>query len=429
LGESVNGFDGAACWHKDQIGLTKSLAYSDRDIVMLLSWLRSGLWLTRADPAILSIDAERSSDAETVFAITLHRVVSYLTVSGKTGLPTKLEFTGVQGDARWEFSDYQETLGWQVPMTVTMTDPLSTKTIEVSEIRPATLVDGTIFASPASSPPKIEFNSQKPPDLNMRRAASGHVLVDVAIDDNEPKTFIFDTGAGGTAIDRAYAMQLRLPQVGEQKAVTIYGVELAKVVTAESVNIGPVCHKRPKMVTMDLEFLRQLMQDNSIMGIIGYDLLSQCVCEIELGVDKIRVYDSGRFDRDLNWQPIVFYQNIPLIPAKFPQGEGMFRIDVGASSGAAGNVVFHSPLVDRLGMANPDDTKGIEGTTEYVLGKVDWFELSGHRFESPAVIFSLGKFGPLADPYIDGNIGVEFLKHFRIVLDYRNARMAFQPAR
>ena len=256
---------------------------------------------------------------------------------------------------------------------------------------------------------------------------AGDVLVSVALDGGEPRTFIFDTGAGGTAIDPQLAEQLGLEQVGEQKVASVYDTEMARVVQVQSLSIGPARLVQPRLVTMNLDFVRQMMQDESIVGIIGYDLISQCVCEIELASDSIRLYDSSSFARDLDWMPITFYQNIPLVPARFPQGEGMFRMDVGASSGEAGNVVFHSPVVERLKMVPAGAPTATAGNAEFALGSVEWFELSGHRCEKPRVIFALGDTGPLADPYIDGNIGVEFLRPFRIVFDYRRARMALIP--
>ena len=51
----------------------------------------------------------------------------------------------------------------------------------------------------------------------------------------------------------------------------------------------------------------------------------------------------------------------------------------------------------------------------------------GHRFEQRRVIYSLVESGPLAGPLVDCNIGVEFLKRFRIVLDFQHERLAFIP--
>ena len=59
------------------------------------------------------------------------------------------------------------------------------------------------------------------------------------------------------------------------------------------------------------------------------------------------------------------------------------------------------------------------------MGSVDWFEFAGHRFDHPNVVFALSRQGPLADEYLEGNIGIDFLKPFRLVLDYQNRRVAF----
>ncbi len=67
------------------------------------------------------------------------------------------------------------------------------------------------------------------------------------------------------------------------------------------------------------------------------------------------------------------------------------------------------------------------GSGKVAMGKVAWFELAGHRFENPAVIFAIDRQGPFGDEYVDGNIGVDFLRPFRLVLDFQNERAAFLP--
>ncbi len=67
------------------------------------------------------------------------------------------------------------------------------------------------------------------------------------------------------------------------------------------------------------------------------------------------------------------------------------------------------------------------GETKLAIGPIEWFELNGHRFDRSDVFYSLSTNGPLADDNIQGNIGVEFLKPFRLILDYRNARMSLMP--
>jgi hypothetical protein len=162
------------------------------------------------------------------------------------------------------------------------------------------------------------------------------------------------------------------------------------------------------------------------VGVIGYDLLSRCVAEIELADNSLKVYDPERYRlASGRWERLAFNQWLPLVPATFEGGKGLFRIDVGASGGAYGNVVFHAPAVEQLQLLKDRKvTVGKVGTARVAVGKVGWFELAGHRFEHPDAVFALDRKGPLGDEYVEGNLGVEFLRPFRLVLDYPHERVA-----
>ena len=60
-------------------------------------------------------------------------------------------------------------------------------------------------------------------------------------------------------------------------------------------------------------------------------------------------------------------------------------------------------------------------------GTIKYFELGGHRFESPRAIFSTTKVGALQNDWLVGNIGQVFLDPFVIYFDYANSRIAFDP--
>ena len=121
-------------------------------------------------------------------------------------------------------------------------------------------------------------------------------------------------------------------------------------------------------------------------------------------------------------------QRHPVVEASFEGGSGLFKLDVGASGGPHGNVVFHAPAVRRLGLIEGRDvTPNNLAQQEAANGSIGWFELSGRRWENPDVVFALGEDGPFSDPYTVGNIGTGFMKAFRIVFDYRRARIAFVP--
>jgi hypothetical protein len=156
--------------------------------------------------------------------------------------------------------------------------------------------------------------------------------------------------------------------------------------------------------------------------------LARCACEIDLAADEIRLFPAAAMDaRAVAWRELTLLENVPLAPARFAGGEGLFRIDVGAAGGPAANVIFYSPTVTRLKLADERTPVVTSMESRFGVGQIPWFELAGHRFETPDVLFALDPTGPLADPYLAGNLGVEFLKPFRLILDYPHHRVAFVP--
>src|SRR5262249_38935182 len=206
---------------------------------------------------------------------------------------------------------------------------------------------------------------------------------------------------------------------------SIFGQTRCPILRGTSLQVGPMTLSKPFLVEMDLGAIRKVLGDE-VVGIIGYDLLSRCVAVIDLAEDSIEVHDPRHYRLDgAPWQKLSFNQWVPAVPATFEGGKGLFRIDVGASGGPYGNVVFHAPVVEELHLLR--DRKVTEAkvvSSRVALGKLGWFELAGHRFESPDVVFALDREGPLGDDYVEGNLGVEFLKPFRIVLDYQQERVA-----
>jgi hypothetical protein len=121
---------------------------------------------------------------------------------------------------------------------------------------------------------------------------------------------------------------------------------------------------------------------------------------------------------------------VPVVSATFEGNrKGLFRIDAGLSGpNGVGNVICHAPTVRGLHLLRGRDTDRMKlGASNVAMGHVAWFKLAGHRFENPKVVFAIDPQGPLGDEYLEGNIGVDFLKPFHLVLDLPNERVAFVP--
>lgn len=425
-GVSTTGFDGTGCWARESSGFSRRLDYSDRDIPIFLAWFRTGQWLDHIDPSILNFEKTESDEEHIVFSVAHSRASSKVCFSSRSGLAEWFQFHGVQGEVTCRFSSYETQFGIPLPHVFRSDSALGSHESKVTSVM--SLSEEIDYSKPKLEPPRIRFDSAISESLVVSRTPTGHLLVDVALDDGVLRKFIFDTGAGATVIDSTLADDLGIEDLGQQSLASIFGAVNTTVYRGRSLRIGCATLENLRLIGMDLAAIREMLGEEKIDGIIGFDLLSQCVCEIELASDSIRLFDESRYSllqtNETSWNELTWLQNVPLMKATFPQGEGIFRMDVGAASGPAGNVIFHTSTVESMKIDTSAMHVAKSGESEFAVGSIEWFELAGHRFENPVVLYSLSKFGPLAERNIDGNLGVEFLKVFRLVLDYRNARMA-----
>ncbi len=300
----------------------------------------------------------------------------------------------------------------------------------VISVGPAPAAAASVYDQPATRPDDTRFDRNAPADVALKRAMTGHVLVRPKVNGRDIGWFIFDTGAAGSVLDPQVLGKLDLKPLGTAAVTSVLGNEPSSIVQATSIDIGPMSVDQPFFVTMELGFVRDGMKED-VFGIIGHDLLSRCVAEITVADDLIRLFDPKTYRLGMgSWQPLRFNQSVPVIAGKFEGNrKGLFRIDMGASGrGGFGNVVFHSPTVNDLHLLRKRTVTRMKmGQTDAAPGAVDWFEVAGHRFAHPDVVFALNRQGPLSDEYLEGNFGVDFLKPFRLVLDYEHRRVAFVP--
>jgi hypothetical protein len=426
LGDT-HGFDGTTCWQVNTSGVPRTVELAERDKRQLWVGMQSGQWLAGVARDAVALAPGEGDDEHVVLDVKQGRLKARLFVSRTTWLPDRLRQTGVGGEQIWTFTRYRDDLGWKLPGKIAVQIGAGiTDTYEVRSVSRAAAEAGA-FDPVKSRPMDARFHADAPPRVELKRASTGHVLVRAKVDGADLGWLIFDTGAGSaTVLHRETAAQLNLTPVGALPVTTFLGSTRSRIVRGKSLEVGPLTLDKPFFVEMDLGFVRQAM-GKEVVGIVGYDLLSRCVAELSLADDSLKVYDPERYHLDsAAWRKLTFNKLLPLVPAAFEGGKGLFRIDVGASGGPFANAVFHAPVVDDLNLLKDRKvTINRLGSSRVALGKTGWFELAGHRFENPDVAFALDRQGPLGDEYVEGNLGVEFLKPFRIVLDYQQERVAF----
>ncbi len=430
LGEST-GFDGRRGWAVGWGGIPRTLELEDLELNQLAVWVPTGRWLAEEGPFEVELLEESEGSGTITLGLKLKggRLRARLDVERGTWLPATLRREGVAGIDEWRFEAYRDDLGFKYPGRTTTTIGGQAGSHEVRSIKP---FDGPL--PPAPPPPRdARFDPDASPEIAVKRASTGHTLVRPRVDGADLGWFVLDTGAGQSAIAPAAAGKLNLERVGSVPMASAYATGPTAIYRGSSLALGPVRIAGPLFVEMDLEFLTGPL-GVAVSGIIGYDLISRCVVEIELARDSVRLIDPEKYEAPaVPWRDLILHQRLPAVEARF-EGErkGIFRLDLGAGGGA-GNVLFHAPAVRELGLLGDRPvTRGELGGQEFAVGRIAWFELAGHRFENPQVLFFLGESGPAADAYLTGNIGARFLERFKIILDYRRDRIALtetDPAR
>lgn len=428
---SVTGFDGKDAWELDWSGMPRPLELEDLELAQLEAAIRSGRWLAEDGPFAVSVDSAKTDDSQVAFKLALKNGLLKATVfvERATWLPKTVTRRGVGGEEVLELSDYREVLGFRFPHRVTRT---LGKTTSVSEIRTVTAAPGSSrerYRPVTARPADTRWDSATPARLEVRRVRSGHLLVHPLVNGQDVGWFILDSGAGTMVIDQKVADRLGMPAVGEIVAVGVAGTTKTRFRMGGPLRLGPLTMTRVRYLDLDLGFLTKAF-GLPVSGIVGRELFARAAVEIDMAGEAVSLHDPARYRLEgAQWQEMFFSGRNPAVQARF-EGEraGLFKIDTGSDA----TVTIHAPAVQRFGLLAGRETRearsgGVGGTRPSRKGKLAWFELAGHRFESPEVEFAGAGEGAFSDMYTLGNIGAGFLKEFRIVFDYGNKRIAFAP--
>lgn len=415
------GFDGREMWSTDWADLPRTLSLGEEQTERLgiLAWMGMLPDSLMMDPRLhAEIELEDGS------------------------LPIRVSRRGMEGKETWQFADVRELQGRRFAQNVRVdVDGEPSRMFHVTSFEQASSADSKAYECPLAGVRDARFDASIPASLPITRARSGHILTKASIDGGEAGWFILDTGAGGpTLIDSKLGQTIDAPTLGSIPAVGVFGTIRMTVRRARTLNIGPLTIERPFVLEQDLSFLAPI-HDEPILGILGYDVLSRCVVEIDLGQDAFSLHDPAAFgaiaadsggtrralEQTVSWEQLLLPYRVPVVPGSYEGGRhGFFRIDVGAAGPGFGNVAFHSPAVERNQLLRDRQVQENDlGGDPIAVGTLEYFELGGCRFDRPTVVFAKGKTGPLSDEWTDGNLGVDFLKPFRLLLDYGNAKIAF----
>lgn len=283
------------------------------------------------------------------------------------------------------------------------------------------------------SPPKsVTFVSTESAELEVVRAATGHLLVKPTVNGQDVGWFIFDTGAGMTCIDRKAAEKLNLPEGHAITATGTGGDHQTRTRQAESLRLGPVFLADLPLLELDLRSL-ELFMGKPLAGVIGFEVFKAAVFEVDFEAPSIKVHDSATYalPAGQDWADLTLHRRRPFVTGQIEGHEpGLFLLDIGANSA----LTVNSPAVDRFKLLEGRETKsgmfgGVGGMKKVATGTVQKLTICGIECADVSANFSRAAEGATADEHSQGSIGVGLLKQFVMVVNYREGRIALMRRR
>ena len=424
-------FDGGEVWVRHGLAAPVRTHFGEYESQVLMGWVRSGFWL-RPDCPLERFEVDAPAEMPAIgIALPDGSVRGRVELDPEHHRVQRLVLDLESGSVTTTFSDYRESFGVAIPRRVA---------VEMQGREEVAYRVVQVGLAPPSAPPlgrealgrtveDASFDASLPADVEIETIATGHTLARVEVQGVEIGWFLFDTGAGATAITPEAAATLGLEPIGLGPLAGI-GPEVTEtpLYRCDRLRIGPMTLDGVNLIEFDMHGTWGMLPDK-IAGVIGWDVLSRAVCELDPLGERLRLFPPDH-EPAVDFHPLTLYGRLPHVHADY-EGDrrGIFALDTGAP---AIGVHFNGPTVRHLDLLNGRDTSsgsmmGAGGRANFEMGEIQWLVLAGQHMQPVGALFSTDPGTPLADPAVHGAIGGQVMAPFHLVLDYPRGRIAFVP--
>ena len=425
------GSDGRTAWSRDWTDTPRTLVLGDLADGELNELFLTGRWTAAGER--LAFEPAPSAEAGEIALAFTHAdgvVTGTIRLDAATHRPRSLAYGSDGTPTTWTFHDYREHDGFAFPQRIEEVQGGHVQALDTKSVERLAVADGAVFAPRLARPTNARFDAAVAPALEVKRVASGHLLVHPKVDGEDLGWFIFDSGAGINCISTEVTEALAEGPFGEIGARGVGGDVPAHFWRADQLVLGPLTIDDPIFMGLDLAFLERPF-GVPVAGILGFEFLARCVAELDMQAGAIALFDPATYALPAGgrWEDVLLYGRHPCVRASFEEREGVFKIDTGA---ADDTVTLHYQVVHDLDLTAGRDTQasqsgGVGGNVGTRVGQLATFTLGGHEFRALPASFALEDKGAFADDYVWGNIGGKLLEPFRLVFDYPGGRLGFVP--
>ncbi|MEQ8763097.1 MAG: retropepsin-like aspartic protease [Planctomycetota bacterium] len=412
------GFDGETAWAVDRTGMPRRIGPAEG--IQILQWALARRWLQPKGPFdVRQLEASANHDAVGLSLwLRGEDAGLYVLIDPATWLPTLI----ATPSRAFLLQDYREVLGLRWPYRMIERGTFGERLYEVQSVVEVE-GDAEIFERVTRRPSDTHFDGSRKAEVLRRESL---LLVRARLDEGPEGWFLLDSGSANLGVRRSLADSLEMPFVGRSTTGAASGRFQSALRRGKSLQVGPMTLQRPLFSEMDLDALSARF-GVELAGILGYPFLSRAVVGLP-GGPALEIQDPGSYrpDPGIRWQDMHMAGTLPAVPCRFEgHAAELFFVDTGAS-----DTLFHAWAVQRFDLlkdrpVQPIEADALGGVASLLVGRIQSFELFGHRFENQPVLFQTQTPASILNAAA-GTIGWRFLNRFEVVFDHSRERIGFR---
>jgi hypothetical protein len=315
-------------------------------------------------------------------------------------------------------SRYVTICGKPVPARVDLSHSLSAETTETTLVRFGRSEDRSLLAVPASKTPFVP-QYRLPMTLNSLFSPSA-ILIRVDIR-GQPYWFQLDSGAGDVTLDRDFVRRLGGHEFGEFFATKGGAVRYGNAIIPR-LDIGPVYARNLVVSIIDHDYIEDGVH---VVGLLGCDFIGSRPIIIDFHSEKVIVLNA--LPRALpGWTSVQTPLDAcrPSIRTRIENQSATLMLDTGSPY-----TIINEDIYDRISASVND----LGPTRVAFIGAQI---LAARQYGAPDAFAGSLSLGPLVVSVVaegrgqdlnnDGILGLNVLRNYRLVLDYKHARTYFQ---